>query len=114
MGKDTVIACEGIWMVAMAQRVDDHIWGATLTRHRNGLRGRWRRCSSYESDRAGAEQWGQVPGLIARGRGQAWQYQTAIRQNRLLRQVLEPPFGWRRSRPASMRFNPPLFSARDL
>lgn len=44
----TVIACDGVWVVAMSQRVEDEIWIALLDRHRNGPCGLSRRCTSYE------------------------------------------------------------------
>lgn len=53
----TVIACEGVWVVVMIQRVNDGIWIAPLDRHRHGPGGPSRRCSSYEQGRAGAELW---------------------------------------------------------
>lgn len=43
-----VIACHGVWVVAMAQRVNDGIWIASLDRHRHGPGGPFRWCSSYE------------------------------------------------------------------
>ncbi|HAL21586.1 MAG TPA: hypothetical protein DCP40_02460 [Stenotrophomonas sp.] len=91
----TVIACDGIWVVAMAQRVDDQTWVATLDRHRYGPGGRWRRCSSYESGRAGAELW--VTRHQVRLRedvAKISEYREAIAANRLLKGVLKPPFGW--------------------
>jgi len=66
----TVIACEGVWIVALSKRVDDGSWVVTLDRHRNGLGGlaplqqlrpgpRWRRALG-----------GKARGSIAGGRGQ--------------------------------------------
>lgn len=56
-GPLTVIACEGVWLVSMSQRVDDNTWIASLDRHRHGPGGPFRRCGSYEQGRAGAEIW---------------------------------------------------------
>ena len=44
----TVIACHGVWAVAMAQRVNDGIWIVSLDRHRHGPGGPFRWCSSAE------------------------------------------------------------------
>lgn len=91
----TVIACEGIWVVAMFQRVDDGSWVATLDRHRNGPGGPSRRCSSYEQGRAGAEMW--VARHKARLRDdvdQVRRYRDAVKANRLVKASIDPPFGW--------------------
>lgn len=92
----TVIACEGVWIVSMSQRVNDGIWVATLDRHRHGPgSGPSRRCSSYDLGRAGAELW--VTRHEARLREDvakitAWR--VAVRANRLARANTDPPFGW--------------------
>lgn len=91
----TVIVCDGVWVVAMFQRVDDGCWVATLDRHRNGPGGPSRRCSSYEQGRAGAEMW--VARHVARLRDdvdQIRRYREAVQANRLARASIEPPFGW--------------------
>ncbi|QNG67442.1 hypothetical protein NIPOLPBK_00611 [Stenotrophomonas maltophilia] len=91
----TVIACEGVWLVTLAQRVDDNTWVASLDRHRNGPGGPARRCSSYEQGRAGAEIW--VARHEARLRedvAKITAYRAAVRANRLARSQLPPPFGW--------------------
>lgn len=90
-----VIACDGVWVVAMAQRVDDNTWTATLDRHRNGPGGPFRRCSSYEQGRAGAEMW--VARHEARLRedvAKITAYREAVRANRLAKLHTLPPFGW--------------------
>ena len=91
----TVIACHGVWVVAMAERVNDGIWIASLDRHRHGPGGPFRWCSSYEKGRAGAEQW--VVRHEARLREdvaliRAWQ--EKVRGNRLAKADQAPPFGW--------------------
>ena len=91
----TVIACHGVWVVAMAQRVNDGIWIASLDRHRHGPGGPFRWCSSYEQGRAGAELW--VTRHEARLRDDvakilAWQ--DKVRGNRLAKADLDPPFDW--------------------
>lgn len=91
----TVIACQGIWVVSMTQRVDDRTWVAHLDRHRNGPGGPSRRCSSYDQGRVGAELW--VTRHQARLREDvakitAWR--EAVRANRLAKADIEPPFGW--------------------
>lgn len=91
----TVIACHGVWVVAMAQRVNDGFWIASLDRHRHGPGGPFRWCSSYEQGRAGAELW--VTRHEARLREDvakilAWQ--EKVRGNRLAKADLDPPFGW--------------------
>lgn len=53
----TVIACHGVWVVAMAQRVNDGIWIASLDRHRHGPGGPFRWCTSYEQGVIGSELW---------------------------------------------------------
>lgn len=53
----TVIACSGVWMVVLMQRVNDGVWIASLDRHRHGPGGPFRWCTSYEQGRAGAEMW---------------------------------------------------------
>lgn len=91
----TVIVCDGVWVVAMFQRVDDGTWVATLDRHRNGPGGPSRRCSSYEQGRAGAEMW--VARHEARLRDdvdQIRRYREAVQANRLAKASIEPPFGW--------------------
>lgn len=51
------VPAQGVWLVSMSQRVDDNTWIASLDRHRHGPGGPFRRCSSYEQGRAGAEIW---------------------------------------------------------
>ncbi len=91
----TVIACEGVWVVSLSQRVDDNTWVASLDRHRHGPGGPSRRCSSYEQGRAGAELW------VARHQVRLREdvakiraYREEVRANRLARSHLSPPFGW--------------------
>ncbi len=91
----TVIVCDGVWVVAMLQRVDDGSWVATLDRHRNGPGGQTRPCSSYELGRAGAELW------VARHQtrlrddvDQIRRYRDAVKANRLTKAKINPPFGW--------------------
>lgn len=91
----TVIACHGVWVVAMIRRVNDGIWIASLDRHRHGPGGPFRVCSSYEQGRVGAELW--VTRHEARLREDvatilAWQ--EKVRGNRLAKADLKPPFGW--------------------
>jgi len=91
----TVIACAGVWVVVLSQRVDDRSWVATLDRHRHGPGGPWRRCSSFEKGRAGAELW--VARHEARLRedvGRITAYREAVRANRLAKLHTAPPFGW--------------------
>ncbi|MGG6341563.1 hypothetical protein ACQ5SB_20835 [Stenotrophomonas geniculata] len=91
----TVIACHGVWVVAMAQRVNDGIWIASLDRHRHGPGGPFRWCSSYEQGRAGAELW------VTRHEARLWEdvakilaWQEKVRGNRLAKADLDPPFDW--------------------
>ncbi|CAM4448103.1 MULTISPECIES: hypothetical protein [Stenotrophomonas] len=89
-----MIVCDGVWVVAMFQRVDDGNWVATLDRHRNGPRGTSRPCSSYEQG-AGAEMW--VSRYEARLRDdvdQILRYRQAVRANRLAKGSIEQPFDW--------------------
>jgi hypothetical protein len=91
----TVIAIDGVWVVAMSERVNDGIWIASLDRHRHGPGGPFRWCSTYERGRVGAELW--VARHEARLREDAAKikgYRDAIAGNRLLRGSLKPPFGW--------------------
>ena len=91
----TVIVCDGVWVVAMFQRVDNGRWMASLDRHRNGPGGPSRPCSSYEQGRAGAEMW--VTRHEARLRDdvdQIRRYRDAVQANRLAKASMEPPFGW--------------------
>ena len=91
----TVIACEGVWVVVMIQRVNDGIWIASLDRHRHGPGGPFRWCSSYEQGRVGAELW--VTRHEARLRedlAKIREYREAIAGNRLLKDRLKPPFDW--------------------
>ncbi|MBA0371135.1 hypothetical protein D7Y42_10520 [Stenotrophomonas maltophilia] len=91
----TVIACDGVWVVAMSQRVDDETWIALLDRHRNGPGGPSRRCTSYEQGRAGAELW--VARHEARLREDVAainRWREAVRANRLAKLNTPPPFGW--------------------
>lgn len=90
----TVIACDGVWVVAMSQRIDDGIWIALLDRHRNGPGSASRRCTSYEQGRAGAELW--VARHEARLRedvAKITAYREAVRANRFAKLHLTPPFG---------------------
>lgn len=90
-----VIACAGVWLVALSQRVDDGTWIATLDRHRRGPGGLSRRCSSYEQGSAGAELW--VARHEARLRedvDRIRRYREAVRANRLAKSSIDPPFGW--------------------
>ncbi len=91
----TVIACNGVWLVALSQRVDDGTWVASLDRHRHGPGGPYRRCSSYEQGCAGAEIW------VARHEARLREdvatitaYREAVRANRLAKLHTPPPFGW--------------------
>lgn len=91
----TVIACNGVWVVAMTQRVGDGIWIANLDRHRHGPGGPFRWCTSYEQGRAGAEMW--VARHEARLRedvAKITAYREAVRANRLAKLHIPPPFGW--------------------
>ncbi len=92
----TVIACQGVWLVSMTQRVDDDVWVAHLDRHRHGPGGGpCRQCTSYEQGRAGAELW--VTRHEARLRedvAKILRWQEAVRANRLAKTNTDPPFGW--------------------
>lgn len=91
----TVIACDGVWVVAMSQRVDDDVWIATLDRHGNGPGGRVRRCTSCEQGRVGAELW--VTRHETRLREDVAainRWREAVRANRLAKLNTPPPFGW--------------------
>ncbi|HHA2639037.1 TPA: hypothetical protein ACOEOP_000973 [Stenotrophomonas maltophilia] len=91
----TVIACSGVWMAVLMQRVNDGIWIASLDRHRHGPGGPFRWCTSYEQGRAGAEMW--VARHEARLRedvAKITAYREAVRANRLARAHIRPPFGW--------------------
>ncbi len=91
----TVIACDGVWVVAMSQRIDDETWIALLDRHRNGPGGPSLRCTSYAQGRAGAELW--VARHEARLREDVAainRWREAIRANRLAKLNTPPPFGW--------------------
>jgi hypothetical protein len=90
-----VIACNGVWVVAMSQRVDDNTWIASLDRHRHGPGGPSRRCSSYEQGRAGAEMW--VARHEARLREDVAainRWREAVRANRLAKTQTSPPLAW--------------------
>ncbi|MBA0448663.1 hypothetical protein D7Y61_15225 [Stenotrophomonas maltophilia] len=91
----TVIACEGVWVVSMDQRVNDDIWIASLDRHRNGPAGPARVCTSYEQGRTGAELW------VARHQvrlredvAKITKWREAVRANRLAKAAIPPPFDW--------------------
>jgi hypothetical protein len=91
----TVIACGGVWVVSMTQRVDDHQWLAALDRHRHGPGGPVRMCSSYEQGRIGAELWvnrheGRLREDVALINGR----RQAIRGNRLAKANSDDPFDW--------------------
>lgn len=91
----TVIACSGVWVVVLMQRVNDGIWIASLDRHRHGPGGPFRWCTSYEQGRAGAEMW--VARHDARLRedvAKITAYWEAVRANRLAKAAIPPPFGW--------------------
>lgn len=91
----TVIACDGVWVVSMSQRVDDGSWFASLDRHRHGPGGPVRNCSSVEQGRAGAELW--VARHQARLRADVAtlsRYRQAVRANRLARTAVDLPFSW--------------------
>lgn len=91
----TVIACDGVWVVAMAQRVDDQTWVATLDRHRHGPGGPFRWCSSYEKGRAGAELWvARHEDRLREDVAKILAWQEKVRGNRLAKADQDPPFGW--------------------
>jgi hypothetical protein len=91
----TVIACSGVWVVVLLQRVNDGIWIASLYRHRHGPGGPFRWCTSYEHRRAGAEMW--VTRHETRLREDVAKieaYREAVGANRLTKLHIKPPFGW--------------------
>lgn len=91
----TVIACNGVWVVTLSQRVDDDSWVASLDRHRNGPGGQGRRCSSYEQGRAGAELWAaRHEARLRDDVAKITAYREAVRANRLAKLKTPPPFGW--------------------
>ncbi|WP_414492313.1 hypothetical protein [Stenotrophomonas maltophilia] len=91
----TVIACSGVWVVVLLQRVNDGIWIASLDRHRHGPGGPSRRCSSYEQGRAGAEMWvSRHQTRLREDVAKIEAYREAVRANRLAKLHIEPPFGW--------------------
>lgn len=92
----TVIACEGVWVVAPTQRVDDSNWVVTLDRHRHGPGGGpGRRCSSYEQGCAGAEMWvARHEARLLEDVAKITAYREAVRANRLARLHVKAPFGW--------------------
>lgn len=49
----TVIACRGVWVLVLIQRVNDRIWIARLDRHRHGRGGPFRWYTSYEQGGGG-------------------------------------------------------------
>ncbi len=51
----TVIACHGMWVVAMGERVNYGIWIESLDRHRRGSAGRFSWCTTYLRARARAD-----------------------------------------------------------
>ncbi|HEL5043018.1 hypothetical protein [Stenotrophomonas maltophilia] len=90
----TVIACQGVWLVSMTQRISDDIWVAHLDRHRHAPgSGPCRHCTSYEQGRAGAELWAarheaRLRDDVAKIVG----WREAIRGNRLAKNHMKPPF----------------------
>jgi len=91
----TVIVCDGVWILSLAQRVGDGRWIAALDRHRHGPGGPWRICSSYQQGCAGAELW--VMRHEARLRedvAKIARWREEVRTNRLAREHAAPPFGW--------------------
>ncbi|AVO30012.1 hypothetical protein D7T48_11850 [Stenotrophomonas maltophilia] len=91
----TVIACEGVWLVSMSQRVDDHTWIASLDRHRHGPGGPFRRCSSYEQGRAGAEMWvARHEARLRQDVAEISRWREAVRANRLAKETMKRPFAW--------------------
>lgn len=91
----TVIACEGVWVVSMTQRVGDEIWIAFLDRHRHGPGGPSRVCSSFEKGRAGAELWvARHEGRLREDVARIIRWQVAVRANRLAKASNPPPFSW--------------------
>ncbi|HID9490283.1 TPA: hypothetical protein ACXI1Q_000844 [Stenotrophomonas maltophilia] len=94
----TVIACEGVWVVALTQRVDDDSWVAALDRHRDGPGGpggSCRHCSSYKQGRAGAELWvARHEVRLREDVAKITAYREAVRANRLAKLQIARPFGW--------------------
>ncbi|MBH1670170.1 hypothetical protein I5V00_15835 [Stenotrophomonas maltophilia] len=91
----TVIACSGVWVAVLMQRVNDGIWIASLDRHRHGPGGPFRWCSSYEQGRAGAEMWvARHEARLLEDVAKITAYREAVRANRLARAHIPPPFGW--------------------
>lgn len=91
----TVIACDGVLVVAMSQRVSDDVWIAMLDRHRNGPGGPSRQCTSYEQGRAGAELWvGRHEARLREDVAAINRWREAVRANRLAKLNIPAPFGW--------------------
>ncbi len=91
----TVIACEGVWLVSMSQRVDDNTWIASLDRHRHGPGGPFRRCSSYEQGRAGAEMWvARYEARLRQDVAEISRWREAVGANRLAKETVKRPFAW--------------------
>lgn len=75
--------------------MDDESWIATFDRHRYGPGGPWRRCTSYDQGRAGAELWvARHEGRLREDVAKILRWQEAVRANRLAKANTDPPFGW--------------------
>lgn len=89
----TVVACQGEWVVSMSQRVNDGVWVAFLDRHRIGPGGPCRVCTSYELGRTGVELWiGRHEARLREDVSKIVLWRKAIRENRLAKTTLRPPF----------------------
>ena len=91
----TVIACAGVWRVALTERINDGGWVATLDRHREGPGGPGRTCSSYEQGCAGAElRVARHESRLREDVAKITAYREAVRANRLAKLHAPPPFDW--------------------
>lgn len=94
-GFPTQISCNLLMVVALTRRADNGQWVARLDRHRNGPGGPGRPCRSYDSGRAGAEQWvtRHQDRLRADAAAMAEWYRVT-QGSKALRASVPRPFGW--------------------
>jgi hypothetical protein len=56
-GLPDALLCDGVEVLRLNQRVDDHIWWVSVDRHLPGDRVKGRVCTSYEQGVIGSELW---------------------------------------------------------
>lgn len=79
-GLPDALICDGVEVLRLSQRVDDHVWWVWLDRHTPADRPKGRTCTSHEQGVIGSELWA--------NRHQA-RLRLEVQQQRRLREALK-------------------------